>query len=298
MEKVLLKRSLKKWRYRIGMRSIEAEQIKQKVKELFLRANFHIGDDVVMAIRDAYSGETSLIGRSVLEMILKNYEVASGEEVAICQDTGLAILFIELGQDVHIKGSYVEAINRGVEEAYIEGYLRKSAVDDPVFERKNTKTNCPAIIYTDIVPGDKLRFLITPKGFGSENMSALSMMKPADGPEGIVDFIVSTVEKAGPNPCPPTIVGVGIGGTADMAFKIAKRATLREVGRYNPDTRYAKMERDALERINDLGIGPAGLGGNTTSLWVSIDHFPTHIAGMPVAVNICCHAARHASGEL
>jgi fumarate hydratase subunit alpha len=272
----------------VKLRTIEAEEIKSKVKELFLEANFHIGEDVL----------TSSIGKSVLEMILKNYEVASREEVAICQDTGLAILFIELGQEVHIEGSYEEAINEGVKEAYIEGYLRKSAVDDPVFERKNTKTNCPAIIYTNVVPGDRIRFLVTPKGFGSENMSALAMMKPADGPEGIVDFIVETVRKAGPNPCPPTIVGVGVGGTADMAFRIAKKATLREVGKNNPDGRYAGMEKKALERINDLGIGPAGLGGNTTSLWVSIDHFPTHIAGMPVAVNICCHAARHASGEL
>jgi fumarate hydratase subunit alpha len=298
MGRQLLKGSSKQWRYRSTMREIDAEKIQQKVKELFLRANFYIGADVVEAIQEASVRETSPIGRSVLEMILKNYEVASSEEVAICQDTGLAILFIELGQEVHVKGSFVDAINEGVKEAYTEGYLRKSAVDDPVFDRKNTRTNCPAIIYTDIVPGDRVKFLITPKGFGSENMSALSMMKPADGPEGIVDFIVSTVEKAGPNPCPPTVVGVGIGGTADMAFKMAKKATLREIGRHNPDERYARMERDALERINDLGIGPAGLGGNTTSLWVSIDDFPTHIAGMPVAVNICCHAARHASGEL
>ena len=280
------------------MRTIEADEIREKVKELFLEANFRIGKDVLESIQGAYERETSEIGKSVLEMILKNYEVAATEEVAICQDTGLAILFIELGQEVHIEGSYEEAINEGVRQAYVEGYLRKSAVDDPVFDRKNTGTNCPAIIYTNLVPGDRIRFLVTPKGFGSENMSALSMMKPADGPEGIVDFIVKTVEKAGPNPCPPTIVGVGVGGTADMAFRIAKKATLREVGKNNPDARYAEMEKKALERINNLGIGPAGLGGNTTTLWVSIDHFPTHIAGMPVAVNVCCHAARHAAGEL
>ena len=210
----------------------------------------------------------------------------------------MAILFIKLGQEVHINGNWEEAINEGVKEAYIEGYLRKSAVTDPVFDRKNTKTNCPAIIYTDIVPGDKIEFLVTPKGFGSENMSRLTMMKPADGPEGIVNFIIETVKIAGPNPCPPTIIGVCVGGTTDQASVTAKKATLRKVGKHNPDPRYADMERQALEKINNLGIGPAGLGGNITSLWVNIDYKPTHIAGMPVAVNICCHAARHANGVI
>jgi len=278
------------------MREVNAKQIKEKVKELFLKANYCIGEDVLNSIKEASLKETSETGKNVLSMILQNYKVAAEEKIAICQDTGLAILFIKLGQEVHVNGNWEEAINKGVEEAYVEGYLRKSSVTDPVFDRKNTKTNCPAIIYTDIVPGDKIEILVTPKGFGSENMSRLAMMKPADGPEGIVDFIVETVKIAGPNPCPPTIVGVCVGGTTDSAALTAKKATLRQVGEYNPDPRYADMERKALEKINNLGVGPAGLGGNTTSLWVNIDYKPTHIAGMPVAINICCHAARHASG--
>jgi fumarate hydratase subunit alpha len=278
------------------MREVNAKQIKEKVKELFLQANYYIGEDVLNSIKEAITKETSETGNNVLNMILKNYKVAAEEKIAICQDTGLAILFIKLGQEVHINGNWEEAINEGVKEAYVEGYLRKSAVTDPVFDRKNTKTNCPAIIYTEIVPGDKIEFLVTPKGFGSENMSRMEMMKPADGPERIVNFIVETVKIAGPNPCPPTIVGVCVGGTTDQASVTAKKATLRKVGEHNSDPRYADMERQALEKINNLGIGPAGLGGNVTSLWVNIEHKPTHIAGMPVAVNICCHAARHASG--
>jgi fumarate hydratase subunit alpha len=278
------------------MREVNAEQIKEKVKKLFLQANYYIGQDVLDSIKEALSKETSETGKNVLNMILENYEVAAKEKIAICQDTGLAILFIKLGQEVHIKGNWEEAVNAGVKEAYLEGYLRKSVVTDPVFERKNTTTNCPAIVYADIVPGDKIEFLVTPKGFGSENMSRMAMMKPADGPEGIVDFIVETVEIAGPNPCPPTIIGVGIGGTTDQASITAKKATLRKVGEHNNNSKYADMERQALDKINNLGIGPAGLGGNITSLWVNIDYKPTHIGGMPVVVNICCHAARHASG--
>lgn len=280
------------------MREVNAKQIKDKVKELFLQANYCIGEDILDSIKEASLKETSETGKNVLNIILKNYKVAAEEKIAICQDTGLAILFIKLGQEVHINGKYEEAINKGVKEAYTEGYLRKSVVTDPVFDRKNTKTNCPAIIYTDIVAGDKIEFLIASKGFGSENMSAISMMKPADGPEGIVDFIVETVKKAGPNPCPPTIIGVCVGGTMDQASVVAKKATLRKIGEYNSDPRYAKMEKEALKKINNLGIGPAGLGGNTTSLWVSIDYKPTHIASMPVAVNVCCHADRHAHGEI
>lgn len=281
------------------MRKVRVEEIKNKVKGLFLNANYHISKDILEALKEAQKKEVSKVGRSVLDMLLKNYKIASEEEVAICQDTGLAILFVELGQDVHIiEGTFEEAINEGVREAYLEGYLRKSAVDDPVFSRKNTRTNTPAIIYTDIVPGDKIKFMVTPKGFGSENMSQLAMMKPADGEEGIKNFVVETIKKAGPNPCPPVIVGVGIGGTADKAFVMAKKATLRRIGEHNPDKEYARMEKEILERLNNLGIGPGGLGGNTTALAVNIEHFPTHIAGMPVAVNVCCHAARHAEAIL
>jgi fumarate hydratase subunit alpha len=281
------------------MRKIEAREISDKVKSLFLDANYNIGKDVLDALEQALKKEKSKVGQDALKMIIENHRLASSEELAICQDTGLAVLFVEVGQEVCIvNGDYIEAINKGVEEAYVEGYLRKSVVDDPVFERKNTKTNTPAFIYTDIVPGDKIKITVLPKGFGSENMSALAMLTAAHGAEGIMDFIVETVRKAGPNPCPPTVIGVGIGGTADKAMVIAKKATARTLGTYNANPKYAQMEKEALERINRLGIGPAGLGGNTTSLAVHIDYLPTHIAGMPVAVNVCCHAARHASGEI
>jgi fumarate hydratase subunit alpha len=281
------------------MRKIEAREISDKVKSLFLDANYNIGKDVLDALEQALKKEKSKVGQDALKMIIENHRLASSEKLAICQDTGLAILFVEIGQDVCIvDGDYVEAINKGVEEAYVKGYLRKSVVDDPIFERKNTKTNTPAFIYTDIVPGDKIKVTVLPKGFGSENMSALAMLTAAHGAEGIMDFIVETVRKAGPNPCPPTVIGVGIGGTADKAMVIAKKATARTLGTYNANPKYAQMEKEALERINRLGIGPAGLGGNTTSLAVHIDYLPTHIAGMPVAVNVCCHAARHASGEI
>ncbi len=281
------------------MREIQAQKVKNKVKELFLRANYHIGGDVLAALKKAREKEVSKTARLVLDMLIENHKIAAEEEIAICQDTGLAVLYVEVGQEIHIvEGNFQEAVNEGVRQAYVEGYLRKSAVNDPVFARKNTKTNTPAIIYTDIVPGDKIKFMVIPKGFGSENMSALAMMKPAEGAEGIEDFVVDTVRKAGPNPCPPTIVGVGIGGTADKAFVIAKKALLRRVGEHNKDKRYARMEKEILEQINNLGIGPAGLGGRTTALAVNIEYTPTHIAGMPVAVNICCHAARHAEGIL
>jgi len=280
---------------KIKMRKIKASQIIDKVKELFLKANYHIDPDLLKLLQKTLEVETSPIGRYVLKMIIENNKIASREELPICQDTGLAVLFIELGQEVRIvDGDFKEAIYQGVKEAYQEGYLRKSVVDDPVFERKNTKTNTPAIIYTDIVPGDKIKFLVMPKGFGSENMSALAMLKPADGAEGIVNFVVETVRKAGPNPCPPTIIGVGIGSTADKAMVIAKKAIARKIGSYNKNEKYAKMEKEILKRINNLGIGPAGLGGNVTCLAVHIDYLPTHIAGLPVAVNVCCHAARHA----
>ena len=279
------------------MREIKANQIKEKVKELFLKANFYINPDLTQRLEKALEEENSPIGKHVLQMIVENNKIASREEVPICQDTGLAVVFAEVGQEIYlIDGNFTEAINRGVREAYQEGYLRKSVVDDPVFERKNTKTNTPAIIYTDIVPGDKIKLLVMPKGFGSENMSAIAMLKPADGAKGIVDFVVETVKKAGPNPCPPTIIGVGVGGTIDKAMVIAKKATARKIGEYNNNSKYAILEEEILTKINHLGIGPAGLGGNITSLAVHIDYLPTHIAGMPVAVNVCCHAARHAEG--
>ncbi len=281
------------------MREIKASAISSMVKELLLKAAYHASDDLKECIGKFYEKETSETGKSVLKMIMDNHEIASSEEIAICQDTGLAILFVEVGQEAAITGGdFKEAVNRGVSEAYTEGYLRKSSVTDPVFDRKNTGDNTPAIIYTDIVPGDKIKIMVMSKGFGSENMSALAMLPPAAGAEGIMNFVVETIKKAGPNPCPPTIVGVGIGGTADMAMVIAKKATARKMGEHNSDERYAQMESEILERANKLGIGPAGLGGNTTSLAVHMNYLPTHIAGMPVAVNICCHASRHAEGIL
>jgi len=281
------------------MREIKASQIKNKVKELFLKANFYINPDLIQRLEKALEEENSPIGKYVLEMIIENNKIASGEEVPICQDSGLAVLFIEFGQEVKIiDGDFTEAINQGVKEAYQEGYLRKSVVDDPIFERKNTKTNTPAIVYTEIVSGEKIKFSVMPKGFGSENMSAIAMLKPADGAEGIINFAVETIKKAGPNPCPPTIIGIGIGGTIDKAMVIAKKAIAKKIGSHNKNAKYETMEKEALKRINNLGIGPAGLGGNITCLAVHIDYLPTHIAGLPVAVNVCCHAARHAEGIL
>jgi len=279
------------------MREIRANQIKNKVKELFLKANFYINPDLIQRLKKALEEENSPIGKYVLKTIIENNKIASREEVPICQDTGLSVVFVEVGQEVHLlDGDFVEAINQGVKEAYQEGYLRKSVVDDPVFERKNTKTNTPAIIYTDIVPGDKIKLLVTPKGFGSENMSAIAMLKPADGEKGIIDFVVETIKKAGPNPCPPTIIGVGIGGTIDKAMVIAKKAIVRKINQPNKNPKYAALEKEILTKLNNLGIGPAGLGGNITCLAVHVDYLPTHIAGLPVAVNVCCHAARHAEG--
>jgi fumarate hydratase subunit alpha len=226
------------------MNKIKSIKIKDKVKELFLKANYYTNQDLMKSLQQAQRKETSPIGKHVLQMIIENNKIASREEMPICQDTGLAVVFVDVGQEVHlVGGGFAKAINQGVKEAYKEGYLRKSVVDDPVFERKNTKTNTPAIIYTDIVPGDKIKLLVMPKGFGSENMSAIAMLKPADGPEGIVNFVVETVKKAGPNPCPPTIIGVGVGGTADRAMVIAEKAITRKMGEHNKHEKYAAMEK-------------------------------------------------------
>jgi fumarate hydratase subunit alpha len=281
------------------VREIHVDSIRNTVKDLFLKANYVIGKDILSKIAQCEENEESPVGKSILGQILENDNIAASESVAICQDTGLAILFIELGQDVHIAGGdFNEAVNQGVRDAYREGYLRKSAVSDPLFDRVNTKDNTPAIIHLSMVPGENIKILVTPKGFGSENMSATKMLKPADGVRGVKDFVAKTAIDAGPNPCPPIIVGVGIGGTLEKAAQIAKFATLRPVGQRNPDERYAKLEKEILEAINKSGIGPGGLGGTTTALAVHIEYFPTHIAGLPVAVNICCHAARHAEKVL
>lgn len=281
------------------MREIKAEIITSTVKNLFMEANYIIDRDVYEELKKACDTEVSPIGKSILKQIIENDEIAAKERIALCQDTGMAVVFAELGQDVRITdGDFNEAVNLGVREAYMEGFLRKSVVKDPLFERKNTNDNTPALIYVDIVPGDRLKIVAAPKGAGSENMSALRMLKPADGVEGVKNFVVDTVLKAGPNPCPPTIVGVGIGGTMEKAALLSKKALLRPVGQPNSDERYARLEKEILCEINKSGIGPGGLGGRITSLSVHIEHFPTHIACLPVAVNICCHACRHASAIL
>ncbi|AYO31561.1 MAG: fumarate hydratase subunit alpha [Thermoanaerobacteraceae bacterium] len=277
------------------MREIKAEIITTTIKDLFMQANYVIGCDVLDELKKALDTEESPVGKSILEQIIKNDEIAKKEQIAMCQDTGLAVVFIELGQDVRIIGGDLqEAVDRGVRLAYQEGYLRKSVVSDPLFERKNTGDNTPAVIYIDIVPGDGIRIIAAPKGAGSENMSAVKMLKPADGVEGVKKFVVDTVKQAGPNPCPPTIIGVGIGGTMEKAALLSKKALLRPLDQQNSDERYAKLEKEILQEINKSGIGPGGLGGRITSLAVHIEHFPTHIACLPVAVNICCHACRHA----
>ena len=281
------------------MREIPVSRLTEKVKELFLTAAYHIGADVEAAVRNAAEAEPSPIGKSVLRQLCENYQIARDERVAICQDTGMAVLYIDVGQDTHFTGGDFEAaVQEGVRQAYSEGYLRKSVVSDPLFDRKNTGDNTPAVLHVRIVPGENVHILAIAKGFGSENMSALKMCVAADGEEGVRSFIIDTARKAGPNPCPPMIIGVGVGGTFEQAALIAKRMTARPVGSHNPDPRYAKLEADSLAAINRLGIGPAGIGGRTTCLAVNIGFAPTHIAGMPVAVNICCHAARHAEGSL
>ena len=256
--------------------------------------NYNIGEDILDALKKAKETENSEIGRDVLSQLIENNKIAADEEIPICQDTGMAVLFIEYGEHVVIEnGSFEDAVQEGVRRAYIDGYLRKSVVRDPVFDRTNTKDNTPAIIYTTIVPGDKIHILAGCKGFGSENMSAVKMLTPSAGLEGVKKFILDTVAYAGPNPCPPIVVGVGLGGTFEKAAMLAKKATLRPINEPNPDERYSTLEKELLGEINKMGFGPAGLGGNNTALGVNIEVFPTHIAGMPVAVNICCHAARH-----
>ncbi|MBR1732031.1 MAG: fumarate hydratase [Ruminococcus sp.] len=280
------------------MRKIKAELITETVKKLFMDCNYFIGNDIMDALKSARDSEESEVGKSVLSQIIENDEIAASEQIPLCQDTGMALLFVEYGDKVAVDGDFEQAVQEGVRRAYIDGYLRKSVVDDPVFDRVNTKDNTPAVIHTKIVSGDKIKITAGGKGFGSENMSDVKMLTPSYGIEGVKDFILDTVRKAGPNPCPPIVVGVGIGGTFERCAQLAKKATFREINSENPDSRYAELERELLNKINLMGFGPAGLGGNTTAIGVNIETSPTHIAGMPVAVNICCHAARHKSAEI
>lgn len=277
------------------MRTIDTSLIKETVYELFLDANRLIGRDVTEKLTECARLEASPVGQGVLRQLLQNNQIAAKESMPLCQDTGMAVVFVALGQDVHLEGGdFEDAVNEGVREAYQKGYFRKSVVAEPLFNRVNTKDNTPAVIHTRIVPGDRVHILVTAKGFGSENMSALKMLVPADGIDGVRNFVLQTVKNAGPNPCPPIVVGVGIGGTFEQAAIMAKRCTARPLDSANPHPDYAALENELLEKINRLGIGPAGIGGTTTALKVNIDYAPTHIAGLPVAVNICCHAARHA----
>lgn len=281
------------------MREVPVSKVRDTVRDLFIRANIHIGGDVLACLQKARREEPSPMGQAVLDDLLENVKIAEEEHVPICQDCGMAVIFMDVGQEVLFTGGdLAEALDEGVRRAYEQGYLRKSVVADPLFDRKNRGDNTPAIVHTRIVPGDRVCLRVTPKGMGSENMSAIRMMKAADGPEGVMDFVVETVEKAGPNPCPPVVVGVGIGGNFETAPLLGKKALLRAMGSRNADSRYASMEEEILRRINALGIGPAGYGGRTTALDVHIEFAPTHIAGMPVAVNICCHADRHAEAVI
>ena len=275
------------------MRNINSDEITAAVKKISMDANYFLGDDVIRAIKKSVDKEESPLGREILNQILENAKIAGNDQMPLCQDTGLAAVFVELGSDVHINGLTLEdAIQEGIRKGYGDGYLRKSMVADPL-RRKNTGDNTPGVISIRITPGDKVKITILPKGGGSENKSAIKMLKPSDGEDGVKDFVVETVKKAGGDPCPPIIVGVGIGGSFDKCAYLAKKSLLREIGSTHPDPYYADMEKELLERVNNIGIGPQGLGGRITALAVHIEAHPCHIASLPVAVNTQCHSARH-----
>ena len=275
------------------MKTINVNEIIKTVKELSIEANYYLPDDIKEAIEKAEKNEKWPIANNILNKILENSQIASAEKMPICQDTGMACVFIDIGQDVHITGgSLEEAINEGVRQGYAEGFLRKSVVKDPL-HRVNTNDNTPALIYYNMVPGDKVKITVAPKGFGSENMSRIAMLKPSDGLEGVKNFVLETVRMAGPNPCPPIVIGIGIGGSFDKAAYLAKKALIRPVNENNTDEFYGNLEKELLEEVNKIGIGPQGFGGKTTALALNIETYPTHIAGLPVAVNINCHATRH-----
>ena len=274
------------------MRNIEAARVTEVVRRLCIEANCHLTKDLKDCIVECRKNETFPVAQGILDQIIENYGIADENNVPVCQDTGMACVFIDVGQDVHVEGNLEEAIHEGVRQGYRDGYLRKSVVRDPL-DRVNTGDNTPAMIYYNIVPGEQIKITVAPKGFGSENMSQIKMLKPSDGLQGVKDFVVKVVEDAGPNPCPPVVVGVGVGGTFDKAAFMAKKALTRPVDSHNEDPFYAALEDELLEKINALGVGPQGFGGRTTALAVNIEKCPTHIAGLPVAVNINCHVTRH-----
>ena len=280
------------------MRIINSKEIENKVREMCISANCYLNPDIRAAIEKGIETDKSDVGRTVLEKLIQNADIAAAKEVPICQDTGMAVFFIEIGKDVFIEGDTItDAVNKGVARGYTDGYLRKSVVGDPL-NRVNTRDNTPAVIYYDFVPGDRIKLTFAPKGFGSENKGALKMLNPSDGIDGVIGFVIETVKKAGPNPCPPMVVGVGIGGTMDKVCVLAKKALTRDITSHNDNPFYAELEDRLLTELNKLGIGAAGLGGSTTVLGVNIEAYPTHIAGLPVAVNINCHATRHAAAVI
>ena len=275
------------------IRTINTEEITAVVKEMCIEANHFLSPDMDAAMKKALENEKSELGKKILNQLQDNLKIAGEEMIPICQDTGMAVFFVEIGQDVHFKGEWIEnAINEGVRQGYTDGYLRKSVVKDPIL-RENTKDNTPAVIHYSVVPGNQVTITFAPKGFGSENMSRVFMLKPADGIEGVKNAILTAVKDAGPNACPPMVIGVGVGGTFEKCALLAKKALMRPLDSENPDPFYADLEKEMLEKINKLGIGPGGLGGTTTALAVNINTYPTHIAGLPVAINICCHVNRH-----
>ena len=275
------------------MRSLHTDDIIKNIKEMCIEANYKLASDVEERVRGAYDTETSILGKQILDQLAKNLDIATQDLIPICQDTGMAIVFMKIGQQVHIEGINLEdAINEGIRQGYKEGYLRKSVVSDPLI-RDNTKDNTPGIIHYEVVPGDKVEITVAPKGFGSENMSRVYMLKPSDGTEGVKNAVIETVKLAGPNACPPIVVGVGIGGSFEKCALLAKKALTRSINQSSPLEHIKKLEEELLKEINQIGIGPGGLGGKTTALGVNIETYPTHIAGLPVAINICCHVNRH-----
>ena len=280
------------------MRTITTDTIIQNIKEMCIEANYSLTSDVKDKLYQAAEEENSPLGRQILSQLKENLQIAKDDEIPICQDTGMAVVFLEIGQDVHLEGGSVEdAVNEGVRQGYVEGYLRKSVVKDPII-RENTKDNTPAVIHYSIAPGEKVRIKVAPKGFGSENMSRVFMLKPADGIEGVKNAVLTAVKDAGPNACPPLVVGVGVGGTFEKCALMAKEALTREVGTHSEIEWVKDLEEEILQKINNLGIGPGGLGGTTTALAVNVNTYPTHIAGLPVAINICCHVNRHIIREV
>lgn len=280
------------------MRNIGAIKISEAIAKLAIEANYYLSEDILGALEKGQQTEESPLGKEILGQLVQNACIAQKENMPICQDTGMAVIFMDIGQEVHIEGNLWDAVNAGVVKGYKEGYLRKSVVDDPLFIRKNTGDNTPAILHVNIVPGDKVKITLAPKGFGSENMSAVKMLTPSAGVEGVKKFVVDTVLAAGSNPCPPIVIGMGIGGTFEKAAFLAKKALIRPINQRNANPDYAKLEQELLDLVNKTGVGPQGLGGTITALALNIEYFPTHIAGMPVAININCHATRHAEVEL